>query len=60
METLTGKDTLFVDAVGIAYQSSIQQLYPYLNNSTDTSSGAFELGVKRKKNDQEDIASKVY
>ena len=48
VETLTGKDTLF-DTVGIAYQSSIQQLHPYLNNSMDTSSACFEIGVKKKK-----------
>ena len=44
VETLTGENTLF-DPVGIAYQSSIQQLHPYLNNSTDTSSAGFEIGV---------------
>ena len=59
VETLTRKNTLFVDTIGIAYQSSIQQLHPNLRNSTDTSSGGFELGVKRKKNDQEDITLKV-
>ena len=59
VETLTRKNTLFVDTIGIAYQSSIQQLHPYLRNSTDTSSGGFELAVKRKKDDQEDITLKV-
>ena len=46
VETLTGKDTLF-ETVGIAYQSSIQQLHPFLNNSAD-SSRVFETGVKGK------------
>ena len=53
VETLTGKNTLF-DKVGVAYQSLIQQLHPYLNNSTDTSSAGFEVGVKRNRSEQED------
>ena len=58
METLTGTDTLF-DTVGIAYQSSIQQLHPYLNNSTYTSSASFEIGVKRNRSEQEDRTLEV-
>ena len=37
VETLTGKDILH-NTVGIAYQSSIQQLHSCLSISTDTSS----------------------
>ena len=57
VETLTGKNTFF-DKVGIAYQSLIQQL-DYLNNSTDTSSVGFEVGVKRNRSEQEDITLEV-
>ena len=54
VETLTGKGTLH-DIVGIAYQSSIQELHPCLSISTNASSAAFEIGVKGKRSDQEDI-----
>ena len=40
VENLTGEDTLF-DTVGIAYQSSIQQLHQFLNKSTYTNSAGF-------------------
>ena len=53
VETLTGKDILH-DTVGIAYQSSIQELHPYLSISTD-----FEITVKGKKSDQADITLEV-
>ena len=43
----------------MAYQESIQQLYSCLNNSTDTSSADFEIGVKRKRGDEEDISLEV-
>ena len=58
METLTGKDTQH-NKVAIAYQSSIQQLHPCVTNSTNASSADFEIGVKRKSSDQEDITLEV-
>lgn len=58
VETLTGKDTLH-STVDIAYHSSIQQLRLCSNNSVDNSSADFKIGVKSKKNDQEDIPLEV-
>ena len=58
METLTGKDTLR-DTVGIAYQSSTQQLLPCFSINTNTSFADFEIGVKGKRSDQEDVTLEV-
>ena len=57
LETFTDKDT-FYDTVGIAYQPSIQQLHSCFI-STGTSSADFEIGVKDKRSDQEEVHLRV-
>ena len=57
LETFTDKDT-FYDTVGIAYQPSIQQLHSCFI-CTGTSSADFEIGVKDKRSDQEEVHLRV-